>query len=130
MADSSLRGSEQVLLVEDEEHLLAATREFLESAGYSVIAANNGIEALSAVEKHPGAIDLLLTDVIMPELDGVELARTVRARHPRLRILYMSGYADRPIEGLGKDAMLLRKPFSHQLLASKIREALSRPEPA
>jgi CheY-like chemotaxis protein len=125
VAGLQLRGSERILLVEDEEQLLAATREFLESSGYSVISAGTGADALLAMDKQPGEIDLLLTDVIMPGLDGVELATAVRRKHPQTKVMYMSGYSDRTIEGIGDGAILLRKPFSQQLLAGKVREVLA-----
>jgi len=125
--DLRLRGSERILLVEDEEQLLAATSEFLQRSGYSVLTARSGLDALRAAESQSGTIDLLLTDVIMPEIDGVELARTIRRNDPHVRVLYMSGYSDRTVEGLGEGTLLLRKPFSQQLLAGKIREVLASP---
>jgi CheY-like chemotaxis protein len=125
VAGLQLRGSERILLVEDEEQLLAATREFLESSGYSVISASTGADALRAMDKQPGEIDLLLTDVIMPGLDGVELATAVRRKQPQTKVMYMSGYNDRNMEGIGEGTILLRKPFSQQLLAGKIREVLA-----
>jgi PAS domain S-box-containing protein len=124
-AKNSVRGSENILLVEDEVALLEATREFLEFSGYSVISANSGAEALRAAQEQDGNIDLLVTDVVMPELDGVELASCLRAKFPALKVLYMSGYADRALQDNLDRKMLLRKPFSQELLAVKIREALS-----
>jgi two-component system, cell cycle sensor histidine kinase and response regulator CckA len=126
-SDLTLRGSERILLVEDEEQLLAVTRDFLEGNGYFVISARNAPDALRAVQHETKSIDLLLTDVIMPELDGVELATSIRSRYPAIKVLYMSGYTDRALPGLGEGTVLLRKPFSQQLLATKIRDVLESP---
>jgi two-component system cell cycle sensor histidine kinase/response regulator CckA len=127
VAEPKLFGSERILLVEDEEQVLIPVREFLERSGYFVLSATNGADALRVVDSQSGDIDLLLTDLVMPGLDGVQVARSIRSKYPNVRVLYISGYADPQGKGLDKAAALLRKPFSQQLLASKIREVLTSP---
>src|ERR1700722_6942909 len=87
------RGEETVLLVEDEPALREVTRRILQGAGYQVILAENGPEALQASDQHTGQIDLLLSDVIMPQMPGPELARQLLAQRPSIRVLLMSGFA-------------------------------------
>jgi CheY-like chemotaxis protein len=101
--------------------------------GYTVLAAGDGVEALAAVTGHAGPIDLVVTDVIMPRMSGPELAARLRARDPKIRLLYVSGYtADqlrRSQTDLGEDATLLPKPFTSDGLLRKVREVLDRPNP-
>ena len=96
------RGTETILLVEDEAALRAATCEFLESKGYHVLPAGDGIEALKISATHNGEISLLLTDLVMPELTGTELARQIAVERPAIQVVYMSGYSDNaaPTQGL------------------------------
>ncbi|HEY5885692.1 MAG TPA: PAS domain S-box protein [Pyrinomonadaceae bacterium] len=125
-----LRGSERVMLVEDEEAVRTLAKEILETCGYEVLEAQDGIEALSMQEISNGAIDLLLTDVVMPRMGGRELMDHLSQRHPHLRVLYMSGYTDDAILRHGLDtgtADLILKPFTPDCLASKVREVLDRP---
>jgi CheY-like chemotaxis protein len=122
MAASS--GSETILLVEDEEALRAATCEFLQSRGYTVLAAGDGAEAMRICEQHTGNIDVILTDLVMPGMDGVEVAKAVATRYPDIHVLYMSGYIDRSREEPGAGAVLLQKPFDLTVLASKLRAVL------
>ncbi len=122
-------GTETILIVEDEALLRAANREFLEAKGYRVLEANNGTEALRICQTHQGAIDLLITDVIMPGISGIELAKAVVAACPAIRVIYMSGYTDQTVDrrALAPDAMFLQKPCSLALLAQTIRAAIGPP---
>jgi CheY-like chemotaxis protein len=119
-------GTERVLVVEDEPAVRAITCRILEERGYETIAAPNGRAALVLVEAGGPAPDLLLADVVMPEMGGPELARRLAARHPGLRVLFASGY---PRGDLGPDApdegvSFLAKPFTPDLLARAVRAAL------
>ena len=120
-----LHGTETVLVVEDEDALRDVVRRILSRNGYVVLACANGPEAIALVESHTGVIDLLLTDVIMPQMLGKEVAARIQEFRPGLPVLYMSGYA-RPVLGptLGEETVLLEKPFSEQLLLIKVRGVL------
>ena len=125
------RGSETVLLVEDEQGVRQLTREYLEACGYSVIEAEDGPSAMELVSRHSGTIDLLMTDVVMPGMSGSDLAERMTRLRPGIKILYMSGYTDRAIVHHGilqTDAVLLQKPFTLATLATKMREILA-PQP-
>jgi len=124
------RGVETILLAEDEETVRSLAREVLRSAGYTVLEAENGEEALKVAGSHPGSIHLLLTDVIMPRLGGSELARRLQPLRPDMRVLFMSGYTDGDISsygGLGSEPSLLQKPFQPIVLARRVREVLEAP---
>jgi PAS domain S-box-containing protein len=126
------RGEETLLLVEDSEALRDLIREVLEQHGYRVLQANHGERALEVLREHEGAVDLLLTDVVMPKLGGKDLADEVQVLHPGIRVLYMSGYTDGAISraGILREGMtLLEKPFTSERLTRAVREALDRPEP-
>jgi len=121
------RASETVLLVEDEESVRQLIRETLEAKGYKVLEADEGAKALQIAETHDGPIDILITDVVMPGMNGREVSTQVCAAHPKTRVLYLSGYAEDAIvhEGvLDPGASFLQKPFSLQTLARKVREVL------
>ncbi len=123
-------GTEMVLVVEDEPAVRSLARRFLETAGYTVAEASNAAEAMVFVEANPGKIELLLTDVIMPEQSGPELAKRVRVIQPDVRILYMSGYPGEFIARHGvSNAELgyLQKPFSQEQIIMKTREVLDAP---
>ncbi len=120
---------ERILLVEDAARVRAVVREILEMHGYDVIEAQSGADALALAERHTGPIALMVTDVVMPEMSGLELAERLRPRRPDMRVLYMSGYADDAIVRLGADAALLAKPFPPDALAAKVREILDAPRP-
>ena len=125
----ALGGHETILLVDDEETILQTTRRILESLGYAVIATPSPHEALLLAERYKGGIDLLLTDVIMPDMNGPELVRRLRSRYPKLRGLYMSGYTANLLakQGLQEaDLDYIPKPFSRNMLARKIREAFGK----
>ena len=120
-------GSETILVVEDEEQVRALVRAILERNGYAVISAGNGMEALSVSGRHEGKIHLLLTDVIMPGMNGAELARKITPSRPGMKILFMSGYTDDAIlrHGvLNPGTEFIEKPFSPDSLARKVRRVL------
>ena len=124
------RGSGVVLLVEDEKGVRDLTREYLEMSGYQVLVAENGHTALELAALHVGAIDLLITDVVMPGINGKELADRVNAIRPGIKVLYMTGYTDQAIVrrgALAAGAVLLQKPFTLATLASKLRDIFSVP---
>ena len=117
------------LLVEDNEQVQMIARDILSDLGYSVLAASSGEEAfmVSASQKEP--IDLLLTDVIMPDINGKELADTLIRTNPGLKVVFMSGYTDEVIakHGVLEDGVIfIQKPFNKQIIAQKIREMLDR----
>ncbi len=124
------RGEETILLVEDEPALREVTRRILHGAGYQVIVAENGPEALQAADRHTGQIDLLLSDVIMPQMPGPELARQLLAQRPTLRVLLMSGFAQPILDSGGHlDAgmTLIEKPFSGPSLLAKVAQIIEQP---
>jgi PAS domain S-box-containing protein len=121
------RASETVLLVEDEKAVRCLARQVLESRGYHVLETAAGIEALEVGERHKERIHLLLTDVVMPQMGGRELAERLALLHPETKVLFMSGYADNAVVHFGlldPGTALLEKPFTAQALARKLREVL------
>jgi CheY-like chemotaxis protein len=128
------RGQETILLVEDEINLRRLARQYLENQGYKILEAEDGAAALQIVDGHQGTIDLLLTDVIMPGMNGRELATHISRLLPNIRVLYMSGYTENAV---GHDGMLdaginlMQKPFSLPALKERVREVLdSEPIPS
>jgi len=123
------RGSETILLVEDEGAVRQLVREFLAGLGYTVLESPEPEAALALCNRHHERIDLLMTDFIMPKMNGRELATRVLAIHPETQVLYMSGYAEelqfRHRTDL-KDCVFLSKPFTPKNLADRVREALGR----
>ena len=120
-------GQETILLVEDETNLRRLTRQYLETQGYKILEAEDGAAALQIVDGYRGAIDLLLTDVIMPGMNGRELATNIARLLPGVRVLYMSGYTENAIghDGtLDAGINLLQKPFSLPALKDRVREVL------
>jgi two-component system, cell cycle sensor histidine kinase and response regulator CckA len=127
MVDSDAHGTETILLVEDEIAILTIVTNLLENQGYTVLAAETPEEAISLAEEHPGSIDLLLTDVIMPEMNGHVLAERLRSSKPSLKCLFMSGYSKGLDESSGTldcDVHFIPKPFSQKELSAKVREVL------
>jgi len=121
------RSGEKILLVEDDEIVRSLTREILEMYGYEVTAARNGIEGLAICERRGSRFDLLMTDVVMPQMGGRELAEKLTAKAPHLRVLFTSGYTDDAItrhDFIGVNTNFLQKPFTTRALAQKIREIL------
>ena len=126
-------GSETVLVVEDEEAVRAFVHRVLTGVGYTVIISASGEEARRLADAHEGPIHLLVTDVVMPEMGGREVADAIRERRPRTRVMYMSGYMDDAIVRHGIEAArdaFLRKPFRPQELIGKVREVLDAPPPS
>jgi CheY-like chemotaxis protein len=122
-----LQGSEKLLLVEDSEPLKKLAQKFLEAAGFHVLSAASGEEALEVAAHYGGTFDLLLTDVVMPGMNGRVLAEQLLPRQPGMRVLYMSGYTDSFIAGHGvleQGTHLLHKPFTDEVLIRKAREVL------
>jgi PAS domain S-box-containing protein len=126
------KGHETILLVEDEENLRRLARQSLENQGYNVIDAPDGAAAIKISQAHPGPIHLLLTDVIMPGMNGRELANKLSPTRLEMRVLYMSGYTENHIGHNGtldEGITLLQKPFTLSALRSKVREMLDTPLP-
>jgi len=122
-----LRGSETILLVEDSGPLRQLARSFLESAGFHVLSAENGEDALEVASRFERNFDLLLTDVVMPGMNGRLLAEHLLPRQPGMKVLYVSGYTDSFIAGHGvldPGTHLLHKPFTEEVLIRKVREVL------
>jgi len=125
----SRQGSETVLLVEDEAAVRMLVRGVLESNGYRVLEARHGAEAILICDEHKDPIHLLMTDVIMPEMGGRQLAERVSAQRPETKILYMSGYTDSAIVHHGvleSGTDFLQKPFTPDTLVRKVRAVLDR----
>ncbi len=123
-----LHGTETILLVEDDESIRNLTQEMLCSSGYAVLEAANAGEALLICERHSEPIQLLLTDVIMPQMYGYELAQRLSPMRPEMKILFMSGYTGNPTverQSLPTGAAFIQKPFTPLTLAQKVREVLN-----
>jgi PAS domain S-box-containing protein len=123
------RGTETVLLVEDEEMVRRMTREVLEGAGYHVLEASSGFDALRVSSGHGGRLDLLLTDVVMPGMSGRELAERLAPVRPGMKVLYMSGHTDDAIFHHGVNQAgtgFLQKPFTPETLERRVRDLLGR----
>jgi two-component system, cell cycle sensor histidine kinase and response regulator CckA len=124
------KGTETVLLTEDEQDVREIAREFLESAGYRVIEAKDGAEAIRLAAEHRGEIQLLVTDMVMPGMTGQELAVRLQAEHPGLNVVFMSGYSEHAATEMA-DAdpavRLLTKPFSRSAILRTVGEILHGP---
>jgi len=121
------RGTETILVVEDEPAILKLTTRVLEDFGYTALGTNSPAEALRVAAAHPGTIDLVLTDVVMPEMNGRDLAAALRARFPRMKTVYMSGYTADVIVSRGvleEGVHFIQKPFFIAGVAAKVRAAL------
>ena len=121
------RAPETILLVEDDEMVRQITREVLELHGYRVLEAANGKDALEVCKKYDSPIDLVMTDVIMPQMGGRELAEKLAPLRPEAKVLYMSGYTDDAIVHHGvldESRYFLEKPFDPNALLKKVREVL------
>jgi CheY-like chemotaxis protein len=125
---ATARGTEVILLAEDEKGVRELAREYLQTSGYTVLMAEDGRSAIELASMHAGPIHLLMTDVVMPGIGGPEVAQRIKALRPEIKVLYMSGYTDQAImhQGVLQDgAVLLQKPFTLATLASKLREMLA-----
>ncbi len=127
VAKTAKGGSETVLLVEDEESVRELVKETLESKGYKVLEAEQGDVALRIATSHPGQIDILISDVVMPGMSGRDLAKKLSETHPHIKILYVSGYTEEAIIHQGvleAGTAFLQKPFTLQALSRKVRDVL------
>src|ERR1700691_4996123 len=125
---ADLTGQGTILLVEDEEGLRSLNARGLRSRGYSVIEASNGIEAMEALEEKNGAVDLVVSDVVMPEMDGPTLLKTMRGRNPDLKIIFVSGYAEDAFEKSlpeNQQFAFLPKPFTLSQLVAAVKETMT-----
>ncbi len=125
---ADLTGQGTILLVEDEEGLRSLNARGLRSRGYSVIEASNGIEAMEALEQKDGAVDLVVSDVVMPEMDGPTLLKTMRGRNPDLKIIFVSGYAEDAFEKSlpeNQQFAFLPKPFTLSQLVAAVKETMT-----
>jgi two-component system cell cycle sensor histidine kinase/response regulator CckA len=130
-AGADMTGQGTILLVEDEEGLRALNARGLKSRGYSVIEAGNGIEAIDALEKNGGKVDLVVSDVVMPEMDGPTLLKELHRRDPNIKIIFVSGYAEEafekslpPDDGQRKKFAFLPKPFTLKQLIEQVKETM------
>jgi two-component system cell cycle sensor histidine kinase/response regulator CckA len=124
-----LKGNETIFLVEDDDEVREVTLSILNYYGYSVLTAKNGKEALHLYKEHDTNIDLLITDVIMPVMNGRELAEELKGKNPSLKVLFFSGHSDDSIvkQGVLDEGLeFIQKPFSHIDLAKKVREVLDK----
>ena len=128
MAEAPARGT--ILLVEDEEGVRAVLSELLGGLGYTVLPAGNGVEAVSVASSHGGSIDLVVTDMVMPEMSGQELGRTLAQKWPDLRILYMSAFASNiysPSALANALADFISKPFDLEVFITKVQALIDAP---
>jgi two-component system cell cycle sensor histidine kinase/response regulator CckA len=126
-AGPAMRGQETILLVEDEPAILDMCKMMLEIYGYRVLAAGTPDAAIRLAEEHAGEIHLLVTDVVMPEMSGRDLAKNLLSLHPHLKHLFMSGYTANVIAHHGvldEGVRFIQKPFPIKGLAAKVREVL------
>jgi two-component system cell cycle sensor histidine kinase/response regulator CckA len=124
-------GDETILLVEDDERVRSLARQVLQDRGYTVLEAQNGLEALQVSANHTGPIHLLLTDVVMPGMSSKTLAEQLAQARPGLKVLFISGYTDNTIMQHGviePGVALLQKPFGPMTLTSKVRAVLNEME--
>ncbi len=126
MSVHSQRGHCTILLAEDEVLLRELGETILRQAGYTVVTVYRREELNSLLKSYAGAIDVLLTDVVMPEISGQELVTLVRTRWPNIQVIYMSGYSSDDIADIDPNANFLQKPFTPAELMEKIRKAIGR----
>jgi len=125
----AIHGAETILVVEDEDAVRSMVREALEARGYRVLVARNGVEALDLAGRYGDYIDLLVTDVIMPQMNGAELAQRLARLRPGLRVLFVSGYTDDAVIRVGvleQRTAFLQKPFSLDVLGRTVRDVLDK----
>lgn len=125
--EALMHGDERILLVDDNPMVLNATQSILESYGYTVLLAQSPKEAMQVARDHAGAIHMLITDIVMPGMNGLELAEGLLANDANMKCLYMSGYSNDIITDLGElgpDVHFIQKPFSVSALTIMVREIL------
>jgi DNA-binding NtrC family response regulator len=125
-----LRGHETIMVIDDEANIVTMISQILTELGYHVISATNSREALILGDQHAQTIDMVLTDIIMPELNGPDFVQMLRQKRPTLKALYMSGYANNVAAQIGvlkPDMAFLQKPFSSETLTNCIRKVLDTP---
>jgi signal transduction histidine kinase/CheY-like chemotaxis protein len=124
-----LRGSETVLLVEDETAVRHPACEFMKRCGYNVIEARDGLQAVEAAARHAGPIDLMVTDVVMPGMSGGQLAELLAEKYPKMKVLFISGYSEKVVlrhNILDVQTNFLQKPFTLKSLGGKVREVMGK----
>ncbi len=127
--EKPLQGKENILIVEDEDVVRNLTVRMLQTLGYRTVQARHGVEALEVCQSHPDPIDLVLTDMIMPQMNGKEFVEKLRGLGNKSKVLFVSGYSSEDTVGgktIGVDTPLIQKPFTREQLAAKIREVLDR----
>jgi DNA-binding NtrC family response regulator len=127
------RGTETILVVDDEESLRTVVVDLLSQLGYNILSAPGGHEALALAGEYPGRIDLLLTDVVMDPVPGPALAESLTRARPDMKVVFISGYANTALapDGILKaGTVLVHKPFTMKILSAKLREVLGSPTPA
>ena len=126
---TDLTGQGTILLVEDEEGLRALNARGLRSRGYTVVEAENGVEAMEVLEEQSGAIDLVVSDVVMPEMDGPTLLKAMREKNPDIKFIFVSGYAEDAFEKSlpeGQQFDFLPKPFTLSQLVAAVKETMAK----
>jgi len=126
---TDLTGQGTILLVEDEEGLRALNARGLRSRGYTVVEAENGVEAMEMLEEQSGAIDLVVSDVVMPEMDGPTLLKAMREKNPDIKFIFVSGYAEDAFEKSlpeGQQFDFLPKPFTLSQLVAAVKETMTK----
>jgi two-component system cell cycle sensor histidine kinase/response regulator CckA len=126
---TDLTGQGTILLVEDEEGLRALNARGLRSRGYTVVEAENGVEAMEVLDEQGGAIDLVVSDVVMPEMDGPTLLRAMREKNPDIKFIFVSGYAEDAFEKSlpeGQQFDFLPKPFTLSQLVAAVKETMTK----
>ena len=126
--ETARTGMETILVAEDQPDLLWMICQFLQTLGYSVLEAKDGRDAIALAEQYEGTIDVLLTDVVMPQVRGPEVARRLSGSRPDMKIIFMSGYTEGELSDGGDEqeveCTLLQKPFELHALAQTLREVL------
>ena len=131
--EAAATGSETILLVEDEDAVRRASAEFLTLHGYTVLEARDGLDALAVAKDYGSTIHLVVTDVVMPNVSGGQLAKELKSRRPEAKVLFVSGYAGKIVmehKAVNLETNFLQKPFTLKQLSSKIREALTQVPPS
>jgi CheY-like chemotaxis protein len=126
----TVQGSGTILLVEDDASVRELTRDILEGKGYEVLVAGSPSKALELCNQYSGPIHLLLTDLVMPEMNGAEMAELIEKLRPGIQVMYMSGYSDNALpkaEKLGRKLFFLQKPFTASVLHKMVRDILEPP---